>query len=303
MRPLIVLALLAGPAHAAQDPHAHHQPPAKPAPDPHAEHKTPADPHAGHGGPAKPAPDPHAHHQKPAPRPPSDHAADAIFGTEEMAAARARLKHEHGAHIFSKVMFDALEAALGREDGYRWDAEAWMGGDLHRAVVKTHGEGESGLHKAEVQAFYSRAIGPYFDLQAGLRHDFKPEPSLTYAAFGVEGLAPYWFEVEAMAYLSEKGDLLARVGASYDQLLTQRLALQPQAELNFAARNMPAQGVGKGLSEIALGLRLRYELRREFAPYIGVSYERKLGATADYARAGGEGAGAARFVVGIRAWF
>src|SRR5690606_7160807 len=131
----------------------------------------------------------------------------------------------------------------------------------------------------EVQALYSRAIGPYFDLQAGVRHDIRPSPSRAYAVLGVEGLAPYWFEVEAHAFLSDKGDLFARVGASYDQLITQRLVIQPRAELNAAAQD--AAGVAGGLTDAALGVRLRYEVRREFAPYIGVSYERKIGGTAD----------------------
>jgi copper resistance protein B len=302
-RVIFTVVMISGAALAAEDPHAGHQMPAKPAADdPHAEHqmppaKTNADPHAGHVMPAKP--------DAPAfgSAPPADFAADKVFGAEAMAAARQLLHHEHGAHVFSKVMVDTLEYAGGREDGYRWDAEAWIGGDINRAVFRTEGAGAGGLHEAEVQALYSRAIGPYFDLQAGLRHDFEPGPSRSYAAIGVEGLAPYWFDVEAAAFLSDKGDLLARLGASYDQLITQRLVIQPRAEVNFAARDMAAQGIGSGLSDFELGLRLRYEIRREFAPYVGVSYERKTGRTADFARASGEAAGGTRFVIGIRAWF
>jgi copper resistance protein B len=281
MRKLLAAMLMAGTAQAAEDPHAAHQKPT-----------------------AKPAADPHTHHEV-APPPPaaSDFAADRIYGAGVMEAARHQLHHEHGAHVFSKVMVDTLEYAGGREDGYRWDAEAWVGGDINRAVFRTEGTGAGGLHEAEVQALYSRAIGPYFDLQAGLRHDFEPDPSRTYAVLGVEGLAPYWFDVEAAAFLSDKGDLLARLGASYDQLITQRLVIQPRAELNFAAQDMAAQGLGSGLSGFELGLRLRYEIRREFAPYVGVSYERKTGRTADFARASGEAAGEKRFVIGIRAWF
>lgn len=292
---------------AAEDPHAHHNtPPAKPAAE--------ADAHANHAAPIKPAADPHAGHTSAAkavtpadaPPPPGDHAADRIFGAEAMAAARAALHHEHGAHVFSRVMIDTLEyVALRGEDGMRWQGEAWFGGDINRAVLKTEGEGEIGgpAHHAEVQALYSRAIGPYFDLQAGLRHDIRPRPSRTYAVLGLEGLAPYWFEVGAAIFVSDKGDLLARAEASYEQLITQRVILEPRAEFNFAAQSMPVQGIGSGLSDLELGLRLRYEIRREFAPYVGITYGRKIGASADLARAAGEDVGETGMVVGIRAWF
>lgn len=278
MRTLAAFLLMTVPAVAAEDPHAHHQMPPAQAPDPHAGHQMPS-------------------------APASDFAADAIYGANVMAAARHQLQHEHGDHTFSKVMVDELEYTAGREGGYRWNAEAWVGGDINRAVFKTEGEGGRNLHEAEVQALYSRAIGPYFDVQAGVRYDIKPDPSRAYAVLGLEGLAPYWFEMDAAAFLSDRGDLLARFGASYDQLITQRLVLQPHAELNFAAQDMRAQGIGGGLSNMELGLRLRYEVRREFAPYVGVSYTRKTGKTADFARAAGDEVDDAAFVVGVRAWF
>ena len=304
---VFAVALAARASLAAEDPHANHKmPAAKPAAE--------ADAHANHAAPEKPAEDPHAGHagasntttSVQAPPPPNDHAADRIFGAEAMAASREMLHHEHGAHVFSKVMIDTLEYTAQRgQDGMRWQGEAWFGGDINRAVVKTEGEGEiSGpAHHAEVQALYSRAIGPYFDLQAGLRHDIKPSPSRTYAVLGLEGLAPYWFEVGAGAFVSDKGDLLARAEASYEQLITQRVILEPRAELNFSAQAMPAQRIGKGLSDIELGLRMRYEVRREFAPYVGITYSRKVGASADLARAAGEDAGETGLAVGIRAWF
>ena len=125
----------------------------------------------------------------------------------------------------------------------------------------------------------------------------------TYATIGVEGLAPYWFEIDAAAFLSTEGELTARVGAYYDQRVTQRLILQPRVELDLAAQDVPAAGIGAGLNEAELGLRLRYEIAREFAPYVGVSWRRKTGRSADYARASGEDAGGAALVLGIRAWF
>ena len=289
MRTVFAVLLAAGAAQAAQaaeDAHAHHRPAtAKPAVDPHAEHRPPAP--AG----AVPAPS-------------LDFAADKVFGTDVMAAARAALSHEHGARVFSKVMVDELEFSSHRgKDGYAWSAEVWLGGDLNRGKMKTEGEGARGLQDVEVQALYSRAIGPYFDIQAGLRHDFEPGPSRSYAVFGLEGLAPYWFEVESAAYVSEKGDILGRIEASYDQLITQRLAVEPSGEVNFALQDIPDRNLSGGFTDLEVGVRLRYEFRREFAPYVGLSYERKLGGTADLTRAAGERAGETRLVAGIRMWF
>ena len=136
-----------------------------------------------------------------------------------------------------------------------------------------------------------------------MRQDFRAAAPRTYATIGVEGLAPYWFEIDAAAFLSTDGELTARVGAYYDQRVTQRLILQPRVELDLAAQDVPAAGIGAGLSEAELGLRLRYEIAREFAPYVGVSWRRKTVRSADYARASGEDAGGAALVLGIRAWF
>ena len=188
--------------------------------------------------------------------------------------------------------------------GYRWEGEAWIGGDINRFVVKSEGDGSrrNGLGAAEAQALYSHAIGPYFDLQAGIRQDVSPH-ARTYATVGFQGLAPYWFDVSGALFLSTKGELLGRVESTYDLRLTQRWILQPRAELNFAAQDTADTRTGSGLSNAELGLRLRYEIKREFAPYIGVSWDRKVGKTADYARARGEDIGGATFVAGIRAWF
>ena len=203
-------------------------------------------------------------------------------------------------------MFNLAEYQLreGR-DGFRWDGEGWFGGDIDRVVVKSEGSGSvgDGVEDAEIQLLYSRAIGPYFNVQAGVRHDFRPSPSRTYATVGVEGLAPYWFEVEGALFLSEKGDLLARLEGYYDQRLTQRLILQPRVELNLSAQDVRENGIGSGLSDIELGLRLRYELTREFAPYVGVSWDRKIGDTARFARAARHYASSPSLALGIRAWF
>ena len=278
-----------------------------PPPDPHAGHAMPAMPDMaasgqehGVGGTGLPA------GNAPAPAPPEPNYADRVWGGEAMAGARDTLRREHGGGTFSQIMFNLAEYQVraGR-DGFRWDGEGWFGGDINRLVVKSEGAGGfgEGIDHAEIQALYSRAIGPYFDLRAGVRQDFKPHPSRTYATIGIEGLAPYWFEVEGALFLSDKGDLLARFGASYDQRITQRLILQPRAEFNLAAQAVPENGIGSGLSDIELGLRLRYEVAREFAPYVGISWDRKVGDTADFARAAGEDPSSTSFVLGLRAWF
>jgi copper resistance protein B len=274
-----------------------------------------ADPHAGHdmpgmdmGAPAEAGPTIGDLEVPPGspPPPPSGHAADQVFPPATMAAARDQLRREHGGASSSMVMANIAEwAPRSGKDSYRWEGEARFGGDIHRLALKSEGEGVVGgsLDHVELQALYSRAVGPYFNLQAGVRHDFQPRPARTYATVGFEGLAPYWFEVSGAAFLSDKGDLSGRLEGSYDQRITQRLILQPRAEFNLAASNDASTGVGSGLSDVELGLRLRYEIRREFAPYIGVTYDRKFGKTADYARAVGEDVEDTRLVLGVRAWF
>ncbi len=242
----------------------------------------------------------------PAPAPPTDHYADRSFSQADMAAARRQLKREHGGSIHSMVMFNLAEfQARKGGDGFRWDGEGWYGGDINRAVVKTEGEGgfRSGVDTAEVQLLYNRALDPYWNLQGGVRYDFRPNPSRTYATIGITGLAPYWFEVEGALFLSNKGDVLARAEGYYDQRITQRLILQPRVELNFSAQDVPENRLGSGLTNAELGLRLRYEIKREFAPYIGVSFDRKVGDTARFARADGDRASATSLVLGVRTWF
>jgi copper resistance protein B len=241
----------------------------------------------------------------PAPPPATDHLADRYYDPAAMEAARHMMRREMGGAVFSKFMANLAEYQAGPHGGgYRWDAQAWLGGDTNRLVLRSEGDGgvEEGLEAGEVQALYSRAVGRYFDLQAGVRQDFAPR-GRTYLALGTQGLFPYWFDVEGSLFLSTKGELLARAEGSYDFRLTQRLVLQPRAELNFAAQDIPETRTGSGLSNAELGLRLRYETRREFAPYIGLSWDRRLGKTADYVRADGQNPEAATFVVGLRTWF
>ncbi len=223
-----------------------------------------------------------------------------------MQPARNALRREHGGGAFSQVMIDLAEmTVLDGEEGFKFEADAWFGGDINRFVLKAEGEGEFGdaVDSVELKALYSRAIGPYFNLQAGVRQDLGVGPDRTDAVLGVEGLAPYWLEVDGYLYLSTEGELRASASAEYDQRLTQRLILQPKAEFDLSAQDIAELGIGAGLTSAELGLRLRYEFAREFAPYVGVVHAAKFGQTADFARALGDDPSATNLVVGLRAWF
>ncbi len=233
--------------------------------------------------------------------------AQDVVNPEETAAVRAHMGDHHGGATVFYVEGERLEYRSNDGDPvFLWDAQGYYGGDINKFWVKTEGEYDFSadeFEEAEVQALYSRAVGSFWDLQAGVRHDFAPFEDRTYGVVGVQGLAPYLFEVDAAAFVSGHGDVTARIEAEYELLLTQRLILQPRAELNFAFQDIPDLETGAGLSTVEAGLRLRYEIRREFAPYIGVSWTRSLGDTADYARAAGDEAGSTSFIAGFRFWF
>lgn len=185
-----------------------------------------------------------------------------------------------------------------------WDLSGWIGGDIDRLWLRSEGERSNGkTEDAEIQALWGHAISPWWDVVSGVRQDFKPGAPQTWAAFGLQGMALYNFEAEATAFLGENGQSAMRLEGDYDILLTNRLILQPTAELNVYGKNDPQRGIGSGLSNTEVGLRLRYEIRREFAPYIGVTWNRSYGNTADYAREEGEDRSEARLVLGVRLWF
>jgi copper resistance protein B len=290
MKRIAMVALLSGAAGmpaVAQDPHAGHT---APTPEPVREAATAADLAVGNAAP---------------PAVILDSAVDHYYGAGPMDRARDVLASEHGGGLISKVMANIFEyAAVDAGSGYRWDLEAWYGGDMHRLVFKTEGEGVEGdgAELVEIQALYSRAVGRYTDLQAGLRYDFEPD-GRAYATVSVESLLPYWFDVEAALFLSDRGDAFARLEASHDLRFTQRLIPQPRIELEIAAQDVPDSRIGSGVSSAELGLRLRYDIRREFAPYIGVNFEKSFGQTADFARAAGGDDEETSFVAGLRAWF
>ncbi len=203
------------------------------------------------------------------------------------------------------VFAEELEWRTGDgEDGFAWDADAWLGRDLHKAWLKTEGETEgSDVEHAEVQLLYSRAIAPYWDLQAGWRRDLEPGPDRDWLALGVQGLAPWHFHVDAAVFLGSSGRTAARVEGEYELRLTQRWILAPSAEINAYGEDDPERGIGSGLSSAEAGLRLRYEIRRRFAPYAGVHWERRFGDTADLAEAEGHDTSGWRWTLGLRAWF
>jgi len=237
-------------------------------------------------------------------------AQDAVhphYGEEAMVAAREQAHRDMGGQTLAMALVDRLEYQTNEGDGlWLWDAQGWYGGDLHKLWIKTEGEylAEGGtLEEAKLQALYSRAISPFFDLQLGYRIDLEPDPERHFAVLGIQGLAPQWFEIDAAAFVSDDGDLSARLEAEYDLFLTQRLILQPRAEMNLAAQDVSSYGVGSGVSTVQAGLRLRYEVRRQFAPYVGISWRRKLGDTADFAREAGDDVGVLSLVAGVRLWF
>lgn len=320
MKAIVILAVATSLAAAAgaraQDPHAGHSMP--PSADPHAGHAASppvdaADPHAAHRAPPAQDPEanPHAGHvQSPPPDPkgepppiPTDFDADRFFPKKEMDAARAQLSREHGRIVWSKVVFDTLEyRPTAGPDAYAWEGSASFGGDLNRLVLKSRGEGDRELERAEVEALWSRAVSPWFNLEAGVRQDLQRD-GRTYGVLVVDGLAPYEFDLDAALFVSTHGDLSARIEASHDYRLTQRLILQPRGEVNLAASSVPSQEVGAGLGKVELGVRLRYAFTPEFAPYVGVEHERAFGKTERLMRAAGDDPKDTRVVLGVRAWF
>jgi copper resistance protein B len=230
-----------------------------------------------------------------------------FYDREAFARSRRALIKEHGGQAGYFVLGERLEYQSNEGSPLLlFDGQGWWGTDRNKLWIKSEIEYEfeaDRFEEAEIQALWSRPIARYFDFQAGVRHDFEPDPSRSFGVIGVQGLAPYWFDVDGALFVSGDGDVSARIEAEYDLLLTQRLILQPRMELNFAVQSVDELNVGSGLSNAELGLRLRYEVSRQFAPYVGVSWTRSVGETADFVRADGEDPGALSFVAGLRFWF
>jgi copper resistance protein B len=209
--------------------------------------------------------------------------------------------------IMWHVLFNQLEGRTnGPDNEFRWDGQGWIGTDMNRIWFKSEGFVENGkATDGDTEVLYDHPIPclRYFDAQAGVRYDLDSNPGRTWGALGVQGLAPYFFDFEPTFYFSDRGRVAGRVTGSYDLLLTNRLILQPQFELNFYSKRDPSRAIGSGLSDLDTGLRLRYEITRKFAPYIGVAYTGKFGESADFTRAEGGTINDVRFIFGIRLWY
>jgi copper resistance protein B len=203
---------------------------------------------------------------------------------------------------FSVDQFEWRNA--GNADIVAWDAHAWYGTDYDKVWLRTEGQQARGsTDEATAELLWNRVFARWWSSQLGLRHDLGEGPPRDWLAVGVQGLAPYFFEIEATAYLGDKGRTAARAKARYEMLFTQRLVLEPEFELNAYGMDDPDNGVMSGLSDLQLGLRLRYEIRREFAPYVGAVWIHRLGQTADLARDAGEEVVEVQVVAGVRFWF
>lgn len=219
-----------------------------------------------------------------------------------MAAVRQQITRMHGETLNTLFIAERLENQINSGNNNTvWEAQGWVGYDRDKLWLKSEGESDAG--ESELQALYSRAISPFWDLQVGLRHDFGTAQSRDYAVIGLMGLAPYWFELDAAAFISDEGDASARLEAEYELRFTQRLILQPRMELNYAFSDDLVNGIGKGMHQAHFGLRLRYEFKREIAPYLGVAWEKSYGKTANLLKSAGVDTDETSFVAGIRVWY
>lgn len=260
----------------------------------------------GHGTPAEPAVQDHAAMGHAQPRTLPRTPIPPLTEADRLAARPPPAEHPvHDNTVQRYILFDRLEGFDGDEEqGQAWEAQAWIGTDLDRLWLRSEGERTGGhTEAADLEVLYGRAISPWWDLVAGVRHDFQPGPSQDFLALGIQGLAPYKFEVEATAYLGQSGQSALRLEVEYDTLLSNRLILQPLVEIEAYGKDDARRGIGSGLNSAEAGLRLRYEITRQFAPYVGVVREWTFGRAADLRREEGESPHDTRVVAGIRLWF
>lgn len=287
-------------ADAASAQHEGHHPPPAPAPPAEAPAAKPT---------AQPAGEDHSAHQQgaklataEAPKQPIPVLTDADRAAAFPPELGGHAVHDKELHYF--VLFNQLEWEGGSNGGPGWDNTSWFGGDRNRLWLRSEGESHDGrVESAFVDVLWGRPIARWWDLVAGVRQDFRPGPAQTWVGGGVQGLAPYFFDIEATGYVGAEGRTLFRLEADYDLLLTNRLVLQPTVEAELHGKSDPERGVGAGLSTLETGLRVRYEIRRELAPFVGVTWTHSFFGTADMARAAGEDVSSARIAVGVRTWF
>lgn len=289
--------------------------PQQPAQAPAAPPAPAADPHAGHGAAPAASAAPAMDHgdmkmqggsAPPDARDPHAYSNGLKLGEGDYAVPgvpRLMLADEHR---FGALLGETLERRFTRkgEDSTAYDLQGWYGTTYNRAVVKAEGDIAKGkLEESRTELLWGHAISSYWDTQLGVRLDNGEGPSRQWLAFGVQGLAPYWFELDATAYVGDGGRTAFRLEASYELLITQRLILEPKVEMQFYGKDDPERRIGSGLAEASAGLRLRYEISRQFAPYVGIERAGSFGKTADYVRADGGRAQQTRFVAGVRFWF
>ncbi len=235
----------------------------------------------------------------PAPIPPPTDA-------DRLAAKLTSAGHMHGddiIHSYSLInRLESWDADPGT--GLGWEAEGWIGGDINRLWWNSEGERVGGhAESADVELLFGHSFAPRWDWLVGARQDIRPRQPRSSIAFGLQGLAPQWFEVSAMGYVGEGGRTSVRLSSEYTLLFTNRLMLQPIADIELHGKDDASRGIGAGLGTAEFGLRLRHEFTRQFAPYVGLSWERAFGATADIRRDAGEAVNDTRLVAGIRIWF
>jgi copper resistance protein B len=237
------------------------------------------------------------------------HTLAALFAALLLVMAPSPSSAEEGPGLYGLFLLDQAEYGFdGADNPLRWDLTSWVGGDWNRIWLKSEGElpSDGSSVSGEAQLLYSRLIAPFWELQVGVRGDLSVEDQTLgrgHLVLGLEGMVPYLFEVEPALFVSQRGDVSMRLRATHDLFVTQRLIAQSSAEVNLAVQSVPEFGVGAGLGDLEVGLRLRYEFAREFAPYVGVSYEQSFFETAELRSAGGEAPRVIRGVAGLRLWF
>jgi copper resistance protein B len=287
-------------AGATADPHAGHAMPMPAAPSNQSSESATAQPDNALSGAARQPMDMSA--MQGGSPPPDARDPHAYAGGQDFGPYRLELMDMHNHGAFRAENFETTRTNGRTETAF--DLEAWFGQTYDRAVLKSEGGFSGGeIAQARTELLWGHAFAPFWDAQLGTRYDSGPGPNRTWLAVGVQGLAPYWFEVEATAYVGEASRSALRFDASYELLLTQKLILQPRLEMNFYGKRDAERALGSGLADAVASLRLRYEIRRELAPYVGVEWLRKYGETEDLARAAGEDPCDARFVLGLRFWF
>lgn len=206
---------------------------------------------------------------------------------------------------FNALIVDRLESlSTGSKTFMTYDLQYWWGQTFNRALIRAEGDIDDGaFQNARTELLWAHAADPNWDTHLGIRYDKGFGPDRGWFAVGVQGVAPYWIYVEATAYVGEQGRTAFRLETEYDVLLTQKLVLQPRIEANFYGKKDPARALGHGLSDLSVGLRLRYEVWRELAPYIGIEWAGRFGDTADYLRSSGNRTDEVRAVAGIQFWY